>query len=295
MQKQAYVKLHISILLWGFTGILGKAISLNQEMLVWYRMLITTLILAAIAIVWKKKNLIAIKKEDRLKLVLVSAILVAHWITFYGSIKASNVSIALSCLATTACFTAITEPLIHRRAPQWAEIFLSLIAVFGIYIIYSFQQVYLAGILLGMISALLSSWLMIGNSLLVKNNAALSITFLEMLIGCILLSLIIPFATKNMQLWPQQMDWIYLLILSACCTVVPFILSLQALKHISAFTANLSINLEPVYSIALAFLIFKENANLNWQFYIGTLLILSSVVIHVLYKKLKKPALLIPD
>lgn len=294
MSKTAYVQLHIAILLWGFTGILGKAIDMSEGMIVWYRMLITSIGLLVVFLVGGKFKMP--HKKDIWLICLMGLTVAAHWVAFFGSIKVSNVSVALSCLSSIALFTAILEPLFTNKKISIIEVLLGTMAIIGIYIIFAFHKFYALGIALAVLTAFLGSVFTIINKKLLKNNNAETITFLEMLSGFLLLTLFLPLyfnVTKTEFQVPHGLDLVYLLILGLVCTSFAFTISLYALRHISSFTMNLSVNLEPIYSIVLAFYIFDEFKEINSGFFIGTSILLASVIIHAfyLYKKQTKKAI----
>ncbi|MES2647267.1 MAG: DMT family transporter [Bacteroidota bacterium] len=284
--KKALIQLHIAIFLAGFTAILGKLISLNAISLVWWRLLITVFVLFFFfRITLKKIN------YDRVliaKVVGVGALVGLHWLSFFGSVKFANVSIALVCFSSSGFFSALIEPIIIKRRISLFELLLGIISMGGIYIIFHFDTRYKVGIGLGVISAALSALFSIFNKILVRKMEGLHMTAYEMAGALAVVSLIIPFSLgSGNAFWPENIDWLYLAVLSVLCTVWAFFLQLKALQHISAFTLNLSYNLEPVYGIALAFLIFKENKHLNGSFYIGLALIIIalSAQMYVVRKK----------
>ncbi len=281
--RKAYLQMHISILLWGFTGIFGKAIDMNAIMIVWYRMIISAV--ALIPFMVKHKQFILPDKKRFASIIITGFVVCLHWLTFYASIKVSNVSIALSCFASVSLFSALLEPLFYRKKINKQNIILALFVLVGIYIIFAFQQLYAMGIVLALISALLGALFTILNKIFVSNDEPAPVTFIELLSGfvflSILLPLILPAFNVSFQI-PSKIDWVWLLLLSVVCTSVAFTLSLEALKKVSAFTMNLSVNLEPLYSIVLAIILFKENELLNNGFYIGAVIVISSVFIHSL-------------
>ena len=281
--RKAYLQMHISILLWGFTGIFGKAIEMNAVMIVWYRMIISAV--ALIPFMVKHKQFILPDKKRFASIIITGFVVCLHWLTFYASIKASNVSIALSCFASVSLFSALLEPLLYHKKINKQNIILALFVLVGIYIIFAFQQLYAMGIVLALISALLGALFTILNKIFVSNDEPAPVTFIELLSGfvflSILLPLILPAFNVSFQI-PSTIDWVWLLLLSVVCTSVAFTLSLEALKKVSAFTMNLSVNLEPLYSIVLAIILFKENELLNNGFYIGAVIVISSVFIHSL-------------
>ena len=258
--KKAFIQLHVAVFLAGFTAILGKLITLHEGMLVWYRMLITAVTL--FALLYFRKELQRLSVKDAFKLFGVGAIVALHWVSFYGSIKYSNVSVSLTCLSAIGFFTAFLDPIIMRRRIDVVEVFLGALAIAGIYLIFDFYPEYKLGILFGIISALLASVFPIFNKNLLQKFSAKTVTLYEMGGGFIALTFIMPLYLKIFPAkyyLPTTSDWLWLLVLAWVCTVLTFILALNALKKISPFTANLAYNLEPVYGIILAFIIFNEN------------------------------------
>ena len=289
--KKAFIQLHVAVFLAGFTAILGKLITLHEGMLVWYRMLITAVTL--FALLYFRKELQRLSVKDAFKLFGVGAIVALHWVSFYGSIKYSNVSVSLTCLSAIGFFTAFLDPIIMRRRIDVVEVFLGALAIAGIYLIFDFYPEYKLGILFGIISALLASLFPIFNKNLLQKFSATTVTLYEMGGGFIALTFIMPLYLKIFPAkyyLPTTSDWLWLLVLAWVCTVLTFILALNALKKISPFTANLAYNLEPVYGIILAFIIFNENKYLSAGFYYGLGLILLAVILQMtrVVLKLKK-------
>jgi drug/metabolite transporter (DMT)-like permease len=279
--KKALFQLHIAVFLAGFTAILGKLIGLNEGVLVWYRLLITVITLGAI--LYFQKKLVKLALKDALEIFAVGFIVAVHWLTFYGSVKYGNVSIAVVCISGSGFFTAFFDPIIYRRKISLVEVLLGAIAIVGIYIIFDFHPQYKVGIIFGIISAIGSSLFPIFNKrLLVKHNPE-TLTLYELGGGLLSLTLITPvylqFFPAAYHL-PTLQDWGWLLLLAWVCTILCFDLQLKALQKISPFTSNLAYNLEPVYGIILAFIFFKENQELNVQFYIGVGLIILAVVLQ---------------
>ncbi len=281
--RKAYIQMHIAILLWGFTGIFGKAIGMNAIMIVWYRMILSAVALIPFMVHGKKFSFPP--KKDFLKIAWVGIVVCLHWLMFYASIKASNVSIALSCFSSVALFSALLEPFIYKHKFNPSNILLALMVMVGIYIIFSVQKLYSLGIVLALISALLGAWFTILNKKFVSTYEPATVTFIELISGFAFLTLILPLLLLSFDFsfeLPSTLDWLWLILLSVICTAVAFTISLEALKKINAFTMNLSVNLEPLYSIVLAILIFDEGKELNPGFYVGTLIVISSVVVHSL-------------
>lgn len=281
--KKALIQLHIAVFLAGFTAILGKLITLNEGLLVWFRLLITVVTLGTI--LFFRKKLLRIPFKDALKIFGVGVIVAIHWVTFYGSVKYANVSVALVCFSATGFFTAFFEPLIFKRSISLIEVALGLIAISGIYIIFDFHPQYKLGIIFGIISAVGSALFPIYNKRLLLRYSPRILTLYELGGGLLALTLLVPFYLMQfpaVYFIPTATDWLWLLVLAWLCTVLSFDLQLNALKKISAFTANLTYNLEPVYGIILAFIFFKENEKLNPAFYFGVGFILLAVVLQML-------------
>ncbi len=275
--------MHIAVFLAGFTAILGKLINLNEGLLVWYRLLITVVTLLVLQ--YFKKQLQRLSFKEAMKFFGVGAIVAVHWVTFYGSVKYANVSVALVCFSATGFFTAFLEPLILKKPLAFVEVLLGLLTLAGIYIIFNFHPQYKLGIALGIISAMGSALFPVFNKKLVQQYQPHTVVVYEMAGGFIALSLLIPIYLQQFPAayyLPTATDWLWLLVLGWFCTVLSFELQLKALKKISAFTANLTYNLEPVYGIIMAFIFFKENKELNYQFYAGTALILLAVIIQMI-------------
>ena len=281
--KEAFIKLHISIIIAGATGVFGKLITLNEGLLVWWRMMFATLILAGILYFAKKLPKLPLK--EILKTSGVGVLLALHWIFFYGSIKASNVSIGVVCFSMVGFFTAFLEPLINRHRVSLKEVTFSLLTLFGIVLIFHFDTRYRMGITLGIISSALAALFTITNKKTAKNHASSALLLYEMFGGFIGVSCILPFYLHYFPvstIVPGMGDLINLLLLASFCTVGLYLLQIQVLKKISAFTVNLSYNLEPIYSIILAMIMFNEAKELNIAFYSGLGMIILSVILQTL-------------
>lgn len=282
--KKAFFFLHISILLAGLTGIFGKLIILNEVFITFYRMLLSAIILLLIGLFYRKAKK-KLSPKDILKIGGVGLLLGVHWIFFYGSIKYSNISVGVVCFCLTSFFTAFLEPILNRRKISASEILLSLLVLLGIGVIFSFDITYRLGILLGIISSFLVAFYTIFNERLLRKHDVYSLTTIEMLGGTVgigvLLPLILHFYPAD-YIIPSLSDFVYLLILSGACTILLYVLVNVALKYISAFTVNLSFNLEPIYTIIIAILFFDEYNELNASFFIGLTLILSSLLLQML-------------
>lgn len=284
---KAYLQMHLSILLWGATGVLGRGIDLSEGLLVWYRMLIVS----ASLFLYVKLTGISLKvsRQHLGKLLLIGTLLMVHWLFFYGAIKYSNVSITLSLFASTTLFTALIEPLITEKKFNRAELLYSVMAMAGIGLIfYSDENSYGTGIVLALLAAFVGAFFNILNKSVVKELPSSVVSFYEIFTGVAVLTVFLPLyiaAFKPAKLLPDGTDWLLLLVLAIVCTHVTLILSLNALRHLSAFTLNLAINLEPIYGIALAFLFFNESSQLNQWFFVGSAIILLSVLLHAYFSK----------
>lgn len=281
--------MHTAVFLWGFTAILGKLISLDSLNLVWHRMLIASLAFAILnGAVSKVRKL---KRKSILQLGGIGCIVALHWIAFYGSIKIYNsASLTLACMGTSALFSSLIEPFVVGKKFQKSELLIGFISFIGIYIIClanpsqdneADSLKYFWAIVVGLISSFLAAFFTSLNKKYAGNYETEVVSFLELSVGWLFITLLIPFFSIDHFIWiPNKMDFIYLLIMGIVCTNFTFNISLKALKQLSAFTANLSVNLEPVYGFILAAIIFKEHQLLNAYFYIGALLILSSVLLQ---------------
>lgn len=282
---QAYLQLHLSVFLWGATGVLGQSIQLSEGVLVFYRLLIVSISLY-VYLRFKNSSL-RVSKSQLKQLFIAGSVLMFHWLFFYGAIKYSNVSITLSLLSTAGLFSIAIDALFYGKKINYADLGFGILAVLGVFFIfYTDENNFEIGIILALLAALLSALFNILNKDLVVALSSGVVSFYEMSLSAILLFLILPFYLYFFQhnVWfPSFSDWIYLFILAIFCTHFTLILSFNALRYLTPFTLNLSINLEPVYGIALAFVIFRENEFLNSGFFMGSALIILSVIFQAIY------------
>ncbi|MFI5172146.1 MAG: DMT family transporter [Chitinophagales bacterium] len=279
--KKAYLLYHVCVFLWGFTAVLGRLIELQETVLVWYRMGLTSLIMLAIPALWR--SIKQLNTKTFFQLTGIGLLVTCHWITFYGSIKAANISVALTCLATTSLFVSILEPLMFGKKFIWYELILGIIIIPAIYLVFKFSGDYRNGIILGMISTIFATIFSLLNKKMISKTAPLNISFIEIGTGFLILSAVMPFylgSVEEIKLIPSSADIIYLVLLAGLCTVVPFTLSLYSMRHISVFTASITLNLEPVYGILMAIFFFHESNHLQPEFYIGTIMILAVVFVN---------------
>jgi drug/metabolite transporter (DMT)-like permease len=279
--KKTFVLLHIAVLLAGFTGVFGKLISLNEYLLTCYRTLFSFLFL--VVIVWIKKPQFSRSWGSIWEMGKAGLLISLHWVFFYASIKYSNVSVGVVCYCLTSFFTAFLAPLINKKPFNITELLLSTLTLAGIGLIFHFDTSFRTGIILGVISSFLASLYTIFNERLVKKHESIVINMYQMLAGSIALIVILPVYLHffpSQAILPGTTDTLYLLLLALFCTVGLYVLVAEVLKKISAFTVNLTFNLEPVYSILLAMVLFNESRQLNLSFYAGLLVIIISVVLQ---------------
>ncbi len=284
-----YLHLHLIVFIWGFTAILGKLISLQALDLVWFRMIFAVAFISFYLAI--KRQSLKIPLHAFAGFFVSGIIIMVHWYTFYQAIKVSNVSITLACLSTGAFFASVLEPLFYKRKIIKYEVFFGLITVIGLFIIFKVETQYLYGILLALFSAFLSALFSVINSKYAKKYDATIISFYELLTGWFALSLFLYFNNNFTQEFFKisYKDIFWLIILSSVCTAYAFSASVKLMKYLSPFTVMLTINLEPIYGIILALLIFKDSEYMNPLFYVGALLILFTVILNgiIKYKKSK--------
>ncbi|MDR1167373.1 MAG: DMT family transporter [Heliobacteriaceae bacterium] len=279
--KYDFLKLHLSVVLAGFTGIFGKLVSLNEGLLVWYRLLISFLILFAVLLFANKVP--KVNNTGFLKISGTGALLALHFLFFYGSIKYSNVSVGVVCYSLTGFFTAIFEPVMAKRRFDTKEILYSLIAAAGILLIFNFDTGFRFGIILGVIASALAAVFTIANKIVEREHSSTTMLFYEFLGAAVFMSAILPLYlhfNPVQTITPAFSDWGYLLILAFFCTIGQYILHIQALKTLSAFTVSLSGNLEPLYGILTAICFLGEAQQLSAPFYAGIFFIIFSVFVQ---------------
>lgn len=279
--KKDYILLHLSVFIAGFTGVLGRLISLDSAVLVWYRMAFAGLLMFAFLLFTKQYKKSAFR--DKLQMGGVGMLLCLHWVFFYASIKSSNVSIGVVCFSLVGFFTALFEPIINRHRFSVREFLFSLLTLLGIYLIFQFDARYRLGICLGIVSSALYALFAIANQRVGKHYEAKNMLFWEMTGGLLGLSLLLPIYQIFIpvgELIPSGLDMAYLSFMVVICTIGLCLLQIIVLQKIAAFTVNLTYNLEPVYSIILSMFIFKEYKELNVAFYCGIALIILSVALQ---------------
>lgn len=277
--------LHFIVLVLGFTGVLGRLISISAFELVWYRMALSSLGM----LVWLlfTKQLVVPTVKQISKYLLTGSVVALHWICFFGSIKASTVSVALACFAATTLFVSLIEPLLGRRKISYLELVLGVVIIGALLIIFKFETHYYIGIVLGVLAALLGAVFMVLNKQFQLSDKAVTITLYEMIGGFLTLSLfIIPYASfESLNFTLQGNDLLWILILAFVCTCYAFMASIKVMRSLSAYQVVLTINLEPVYGIILAYIVYKDAELMTPQFYLGTLILVFTVILYSIIKK----------
>lgn len=285
---KSYLHLHVIVFIWGFTAILGKLISLEALDLVWYRMLFASAIMTFVVILTKEK--VKVPFNVTIGFIVSGIIIAAHWLTFYQAIKVSNVSITLACLSTGAFFASILEPIFYKRKVIWYELLFGVIVVIGLGIIFNVETKYTTGIYLAVTSAFLSALFSVINGKYAKEYNPNIISLYELSSGVFFISIYLFFAGSFTPAFFALSinDLIWLFLLSSICTAYAFSASVKVMKFLSPFTVMLTINLEPIYGIILALLIFDETEEMTPLFYVGALIILATVIANGIVKSYKK-------
>ena len=275
-----YFILHATVFVWGFTGILGKLINMPSQYIVIDRMLIAFLSLAIYGIFSKQNELIS--NTSKVQMLFVGLITAAHWATFFEALKVSNVSVTLCCLASCSFFVAVIEPIFLKTKIKLYELILSIFVITGISIIFAFENEFSLGIILSIISALLAAIFSVWNAILIKENSSHSIALYNMLGGVLTMTfyLIVTGQFSLSLMIPKGFDWIYIFILGVICTAIAFLLGIEVLKKLSPFTVSITTNLEPIYGVILALFIFGETEIMSFEFYLGAMIILMTILVN---------------
>lgn len=279
-----HLLLHFIVFIWGFSPILGRFITCSTMQLVWFRIAMTLVLITGYILVSKQKT--KVSPAHLIKLSVIGIIIAIHWLCFYGAIKVSNVSVTMAAFSTGTLFTAITEPLILKRKLIWYELLIGIIIIAAICLIFSVEILYWKGIILGIIAALTASVFSVFNAIMIKEVSSTMITYIELWFGLIGLSIYLgatgSFDSAFFQLNNQAI--LGLVLLAGICTAFPFIASVNLMKHLSPYTITLTVNLETVYGIILAIIIYQENKELSFTFYAGVLVILLSIFLNAWLK-----------
>lgn len=291
-----YFQLHFIVLIWGFTAILGLLVHIPSVELVFYRTLIASILL--FGLLYFQKASFNVSYSQLLKILGTGMLIAAHWILFFASAKVSTASVCLAGMTTATLWTSILEPLMHRRRIKTFEIILGFVIIFGLYIIFRFEFNHILGLSMAIASAFLAALFTVINSQLIKKHAPYTITFYEMVGACLGTVLFFPFylmyftTNKNLMLIPSVSDWVWIFILAGVCTVYAYSTGVKLMKKFTPFAINLTVNLEPVYGIVLAYLIFGDAEKMTVGFYLGTLIILIAVLTYPYFQnyfsKIKK-------
>lgn len=283
-----YLKLHFIVFLWGFSAILGKLVSVPAVEMVWYRSVLAAAGMGAV--IYFTRGNFKVSRQDLVRLFAIGGIVSLHWIAFFGSARVSNVSVSLVGFATNSLWAALLEPLFNKRSVKKYEVLLGLIVLTGLYIIFSFDFQYKLGLLLAIFAGFSSALFSVFNAGMVKRISARTITFYEMIGVFLATAVFLPFfhftdATLRFPLLPTAMDLVYIAILAGVCSVYAYTVAVELMKRISVFMIQLTLNLEPLYGIIMAVIIFGQQEKMNLNFYAGTLVILSAVITYPLLKK----------
>ncbi|MBV6644069.1 MAG: DMT family transporter [Cyclobacteriaceae bacterium] len=291
-ESKDYAFLHFLVLIWGLTSVLGMLIKLPSVELVFFRTLISSI--ALFLLVQFGEHSFRIRRgKDLLMVGFVGFLIAAHWILFFLAARVSNISICLAGIATCSLWTSLLEPLTSKKKVQPFEVLLSIVAFVGIGVIFRVEFHYMLGMGMAIVSAFLAAWFTVINANLIKRYDHFVLTFYQIGGACVVTALFFPIYSSQMvkgplDLNPSWMDWVYLLILALLCTVFAYSYSVKLMRRLSAFAVNLSVNLEPVYGILLALLVFGEKEAMSSGFYVGTLLILLSVLAYPIINRAKK-------
>lgn len=287
-QSTDYLKLHFIVFLWGFSAILGKLVSVPAIELVWYRSILATIGMGAV--IYVTRGTFKVSREDFFKLLAIGSIVAVHWIAFFGSARVANVSVSLVGFATNSLWAALLEPWFNNSRIKKYEVILGLTVLTGLYIIFSFDFQYKLGLLLGVFAGFTSALFSVFNSQMVRRNAARTITFYEMIGVTLATAVLLPLAALagfdlTFPDLPSFADLAYIAVLAGVCSVYAYTVAVELMKRISVFVIQLSLNLEPVYGIIMAVIIFGREEKMNLNFYMGTLVILTAVLTYPLVKK----------
>ncbi|WP_378185106.1 DMT family transporter [Aquimarina sp. W85] len=295
VKLQNYLHLHLIVFVWGFTAVLGELISIEALPLVWYRMLLAS----GFILIFIYFSKIRLKVSKKLLLILIAAgcVIAMHWVTFFAAIKVSNVSITLALLSTGAFFTSLLEPIFYKRKIIWYELLFGLLVIIGLYIIFNVEGDYFLGIVYALSSAFLSAVFSLINGKIAQKYDPSVISFYELLSGVGIITVYLLGLTIyskgdagfTLQFFTlSYSDWMYMLLLSSICTAYAFIGSVKVMQYLSPYTVMLTINMEPVYGIFLAYLVFGDAEQMSPSFYYGAIIIISTVILNGIFKNFKK-------
>ncbi len=287
--RSDYLKLHFIVFLWGFSAILGKLITIPAVEMVFFRSILAATGMGIIMLA--SKGTFSVSRTDFIKLILIGFIVALHWVAFFGSARIANVSVSLVGFATNSLWAALLEPWLNRSRVKKFELLLGLVVLSGLYVIFSFDFQYKLGLFFGIVAGFTSALFSVFNSKMVRRIPAFTITFYEMIGVFIGITLFFPIyriswaENQVLQLIPSSMDWLYIALLAGVCSVYAYSTAVELMKKISVFVIQLSLNLEPLYGIVMAVIIFGSDEKMGLNFYIGTFIILAAVVLYPFLKK----------
>ena len=287
-----YLLLHFIVLIWGFTAVLGLLISIPSVEVVFYRTLITSLALGAMLLAWQQS--LRLEHKMIVRMMGTGVLIAAHWILFFAAARVANASVCLAGMATCSLWTSLLEPLMTGRKIKAYEVGLGLLVIVGLYVIFRFEFDHALGLTMAIASAMLGAIFTVLNAKFARHHNAYVITFYEMAGACISVALFFPFymmylsEAGKLLLIPTATDWFYLLILALVCTLYAYSVSVNLMKYVTAFAMNLTNNLEPVYGIVLAVLVFGDREAMSLPFYLGTIIILLSVLAYPVIRRMSR-------
>ena len=283
--SRSFLLLHLIVFLWGWTAILGKLITVPATDLVWYRTLMAVIVIFIYLKIVKVP--LKVSWSSLMKFFGVGAIIALHWYFFYEAINVSNVSVTLSCFASGTLFASLLEPLFFKRRIIPAEIIFGLLVIAGIYVIFRFESQYVLGMIYSLAAAFLSSLFTVLNGILIRDHDSRIISFYELLGGCVAVSLFLAatgsFDQQFFNISMSDLGWLF--ILATVCTAFTFIVSVEIMKEINPFTIVLTVNLEPIYGIILAYFLFSDEKGMTLGFYIGSIIVLGTIFLNAALKK----------
>jgi drug/metabolite transporter (DMT)-like permease len=282
-----YLKLHFIVFLWGFSAILGKLVTIPAMEMIFFRGLLAA---AGIGIVIAvTKGTFRVSRVDLIRLLLIGGIVALHWVAFFGSARVSNVSVSLVGFATNSLWAAMLEPWFNKNKVKKFELLLGLVVLVGLYVIFSFNFEYHLGLAIGILAGFTSALFSVFNARMVRRVPSYTITFYEMIGIVLTLGAILPVyalvSGTELQLEPSLQDWIWIALLAGVCSVYAYSVAVELMKKVSVFLIQLTLNLEPLYGIVMAVIIFKQQEKMGWNFYLGTVIILAAVASYPYLKR----------
>ena len=287
--RSDYLKLHFIVFLWGFSAILGKLVSIPAVEMVFYRSILAAIGMGMVMLA--TKGTFEVSKSSAVKLFLIGVIVAFHWVAFFASARVANVSVSLVGFATNSLWAALLEPWFNRTRVKKFELVLGLVVLLGLYVIFSFDFQYKLGLFLGVVAGFTSALFSVFNSKMVRRVPSYTITFYEMIGAFLGLAIFFPLYKVTwapdgvLHLLPTAMDWIYIALLAGVCSVFAYSTAIELMKKISVFMIQLALNLEPIYGIIMALIIFGSEEKMGANFYVGALIIMAAVVLYPVLKK----------